>query len=90
MKQGTIRAEFELLAPDNKVLGTLREQFTFHRLDNHNIIDVQAAVLANQGIALKMGDTEEGLLGFRFADAFREDRGASLSNSDGLKGTKNI
>ena len=90
MKQGTIRAEFELIAPDNKVLGTLREWFIFHRLGTHNVVDVQATVLANQGIALKMGDTEEGLLGFRFADAFREDRGATLSNSEGLTGTKNI
>ncbi|MBS1807173.1 MAG: PmoA family protein [Acidobacteria bacterium] len=90
LKQGTIRAEFELIAPDNKALGTLREQFTFHRFDAYNVVDVQATILANQGIALKMGDTEEGLLGFRFADAFREDRGATLMNSDGLKGTKNI
>ena len=90
LKQGTIRAEFELIAPDNKVLGALRKRFIFHRLSAHNVIDVQATVLANQGIALKMGDTEEGLLGFRFADAFKEDRGATLANSDGLKGTKNI
>lgn len=89
-KQGTLRAEFELLAPQNKVLGTVREQYTFQRRGSHNVIDVQATVLANQGIALKMGDTEEGLLGFRFADEFKEERGAVLSNSEGLQGTKNI
>lgn len=37
-----------------------------------------------------MGDTEEGALGFRFADEFREDRGATLMNSEGLAGAKNI
>ncbi|MFN0112928.1 MAG: PmoA family protein [Blastocatellia bacterium] len=89
-KQGSLRAEFELLTPDNKVLGTIREQFTFQRLGAHHVIDVQATILANQGVALKMGDTEEGLLGLRFADEFKEERGATLLNSDGLKGTKNI
>lgn len=89
-KQGTIIAEFDLIAPDNKTLGMLREQFTFQRLSTHNVVDVQATILADRGIALKMGDTEEGLLGFRFADEFKEDRGATLSNSEGLKGTKNI
>ncbi|HEX4948858.1 MAG TPA: PmoA family protein [Blastocatellia bacterium] len=89
-KQGTIVAEFAFVTPDNKTLGTLREQFTFQRLGTNNIIDVQATIFADRGVPLKMGDTEEGLLGFRFADAFKEDRGATLLNSDGLKGTKNI
>ena len=89
-KQGTIIAEFDFIAPNNKPLGTLREQFTIHRLGTNNVIDVHATIFANQGLALKMGDTEEGLLGFRFADAFKEERGATLMNSDGLKGTKNI
>lgn len=89
-QQGSLRAEFELLAPGNKVLGTLREQYVFHRLGANNVIDVQVTVLANQGVALKMGDTEEGLLGLRFADEFKEERGATLLNADGLRGTKNI
>jgi len=89
-KQGSISAEFDFIAPGNKVLGTLREQFTFQRLGSNNVIDVRATIRADHGVALKMGDTEEGLLGFRFADAFKEERGAMLMNSDGLKGTKNI
>ena len=87
---GTIIADFDLAAPDKKVLGRLREQFTFRRLGGHNVIDVEATVSADRGTALKMGDTEEGLLGFRFADEFRQDRGATLSNSEGLTGTEKI
>jgi hypothetical protein len=71
-------------------LGTLRLSFRFHRLDGHNVVDVQAIIRADHGAPLKMGDTEEGLLGFRFADAFKQERGATLANSEGLKGTENI
>jgi hypothetical protein len=89
-KQGLLIAEFDLVAPDKKVLGTLRLRFRFHRLAGHNIVDVQAVIRADHGGPLKMGDTEEGLLGFRFADAFKQARGATLANSEGLKGTENI
>jgi hypothetical protein len=89
-KQGLLIAEFDLVAPGKKVLGTLRLRFTFHRLAGHNVVDVQATIRADHGAPLKLGDTEEGLLGFRFADAFKQERGATLSNSEGLKGTENI
>jgi hypothetical protein len=88
--EGTITADFDLVAPDKKVIGSLREKFTIRRSGTNNVIDVEATVLADRGTPLKMGDTEEGLLGFRFADEFRQDRGATLSNSDGLKGTDKI
>jgi hypothetical protein len=87
---GTISAEFNLIAPGDKIIGTIGQHYTFRRIGNNNVIDVRAAVLADQGTPLKMGDTEEGLLGFRFADEFKEDRGATLSNSEGLKGTDRI
>ncbi len=88
--QGILIAEFDLVAPDKKVLGTLRLSFTFYRLADHNVVDIQAIIHADQKSPLKMGDTEEGLLGFRFADAFKQDRGARLTNSEGMKGTENI
>jgi methane monooxygenase PmoA-like len=87
---GKISAVFNLVAPGDKILGTLSQEYIFRSLDKNIIIDLKAVVLADQGISLKMGDTEEGLLGFRFADEFKEDRGAALSNSEGLKGTDNI
>ncbi len=87
---GKLQAVFVLSAPGKQPLGRLREEYVFQRLGGQYAIDVTATIQADGGVALKMGDTEEGLLGFRFADAFREDRGATLLNSDGLKGTKNI
>jgi hypothetical protein len=87
---GILSADFNLAAPGDKIIGTISQQYTFRCIGNDIVIDVKAVVLANQGTPLKMGDTEEGLLGFRFADEFKEDRGATLSNSEGLKGTDQI
>jgi hypothetical protein len=89
-RSGKLQVTLALVAPGDKTLGTLREEYVFQRLGEHYAIDVQVTIEADRGVALKMGDTEEGLLGIRFADAFREDRGAVLLNSDRLKGTKNI
>lgn len=87
---GTLAAEFELIAPDKGSLGSLREQFTFRRNGANHIIDVTITLLADRGAVIKMGDTEEGALGLRLADEFRQDRGALLTNSNGLRGTENI
>jgi Methane oxygenase PmoA len=81
---GIITAEFDLLTPEQKALGTIWEQYTIRRAGANNLIDVHVVIRADRGTPLKMGDTEEGLLGFRFADEFRQDRGAILSNSDRL------
>jgi hypothetical protein len=47
-------------------------------------------IFADKGVALKLGDTEEGTFGLRLADEFREDHGATLLNSDGLTGSAKI
>jgi hypothetical protein len=87
---GTITADFDLVRPDKTSLGTVRQVFTIRRSGSDNLIDAVITISADRGIALKMGDTEEGSFGLRFADEFREDRGAILTNSDGLKGTAKI
>ena len=89
-ESGSLSAAFDLMRADKTSLGTIREVFTFRRSGNDNVIDAEITVSADRGVALKMGDTEEGSLGLRFADEFKEDRGAILTNSDGLKGAANI
>ena len=81
---GTLTAELDLMTSDNKSLGTVVESFTFSRRGVNHVVDVHVTLRADRGVALKMGDTEEGSLGIRFADEFRQDRGATLLNSDGL------
>jgi len=52
--------------------------------------DVRITFRADAGMAFTFGDTEDGGLGFRYSDDFREARGATLRNVDGLTGTKAI
>jgi hypothetical protein len=78
----------ELVAPSQKVLGTVREAFRFARKGSSHVVDVHVSVRADRGIALKMGDTEEGAFGLRLADEFREERGVAMNNSAGDTGRK--
>ncbi|MGH9720603.1 MAG: DUF6807 family protein, partial [Bryobacteraceae bacterium] len=90
ISRDTLTAECALQTPTKQILGTMRQRFRFARDGQTNIVDAEVTIRADRGAALKLGDTEEGALGFRFADEFKEDRGAVLTNSDGLIGTKNI
>ena len=87
---GTITADLDLLTTKKESLGAIRQEFTFSVVGDSAVIDAHITVLADRGVALTMGDTEEGWVGFRFDDAFKQENGATLLNSDGLLGTENI
>ena len=87
---GTLTAVCDLMRPDKTSLGTVRQVLTFRRSGSDNMIDAEITISADRGVALKLGDTEEGSFGLRFADDFKEDRGATITNSDALKGTANV
>jgi hypothetical protein len=87
---GTLSGEFDLVTPEKKTIGSIGQAFRFSASGANRVVDVRVTIRADRGVALKLGDTEEGSLGLRLRDEFREDRGAALSNSDGLVGTKNI
>jgi len=82
--------DFLLVAPGRQLLGSIREVFRFAAVGATRLVDVEVTIRADRGVALKMGDTEEGSLGLRLRDEFREDRGAVLRNSQGLVGSRNI
>jgi Methane oxygenase PmoA len=86
-----LAGDFELVYPEDKtVLGSQREELRFFQQDGNNYIDAHMTIFADKGVALKLGDTEEGTFGLRLADEFREDHGATLLNSDGLTGSAKI
>lgn len=87
---GTLSADLLLITPKRKVLGTLREEFTFFASGDNFFIDARVTLSADRGVSLKMGDAEDGGFALRLADWFRQDRGAMLLNSNGLVGTENI
>ncbi len=88
VSRGTIRIDLDLMTPAGKSLGLQREEFSFAQSGQNLVIDAAATVAADRGVALKMGDTEEGWFGIRLHDGFREDRGAVMTNSEGVKGRK--
>jgi hypothetical protein len=87
---GVLTAELGFQTTKGDVIGTLREEYAFAKAGENRIIDATITIRADKGQALKMGDTDDGGLGMRLADEFRQDRGAVLRNSDGLQGTENI
>jgi len=82
--------EVRLLSPDGEPTGTIAQRYAFSSDGAARIIDVQVEWRADQGADIELGDIEEGALGIRLRDEFRQDRGATLLNSEGLTGTENI
>jgi hypothetical protein len=86
----TLTAELGLQTPKREIIGTVSEEFAFSKAGPLRLIDVTIVIQADKGQALTFGDTEDGGFGMRLADEFRQDRGATLLNSEGQQGTENI
>lgn len=86
VKGDRLTVDLDLIAADGKRHGTVREAFRFVADKTARSIDLEVTILADAGMAMKLGDTEEGSLGFRFSDDFALDRGAKLRNSEGVTG----
>jgi hypothetical protein len=54
------------------------------------MVDVYIQVLADRMIPIKLGDTREGVMGIRVCEELNESRGATLLNSEGGVGEKQI
>ena len=89
-ESGSIEAELGLRSADGELQGTLVQRYSFSRAGTAVRIDAELEFRADQGQEIRFGDTEDGGFGMRLADEFRQERGAVLSNADGLMGTENI
>lgn len=88
--QGSLSAELGLQSEVGQRIGTLRQDFGFSTSGGAIVLDARIAIRADQGQSLRFGDTDDGGFAVRLADAFRQDRGAVLQNSEGQKDTENI
>ena len=86
MNGDRIIVDLDLVAPDGKRHGTVRQSLRFHADRLARYIDLEITWIADAGMPMKFGDTEEGALGFRFTEDFREDRGGKMTNSEGATG----
>jgi hypothetical protein len=85
---GTLRARFNLVGPDGKVMGEETQAYTFRGDATTRTIDCEFTIHALQ-TPLKMGDTKEGTFGIRLVKAL-EEPAVKMLNSEGAVGEKNI
>jgi len=82
--------ELAMTPPGGKAMGSMRQEFRFTDTRDARLLDATITIRADAGQALRFGDTDDGGFAFRLSEAFREDRGARLRNSEGRTGTKEI
>lgn len=85
-----LEADCDFVAPDGRRVASMKLEFRFSTDGRVNTVDAAVTLKAAPGQSLRLGDTEDGGFAFRYADEFKEERGATLRNSDGLTGTKQI
>ncbi|HYO84271.1 MAG TPA: PmoA family protein [Bryobacteraceae bacterium] len=85
-----LASDADMITPQGKKLGSVRQEYRFDRSGESYLIDARMSFRADGGVDLTLGDTEEAAFAVRLSEEFREDRGATLMNSDGLTGTKQI
>ncbi len=88
--RATIRIELDMVSPKKEILGSLIEEFTFLADGANRMVDIMVQILADRGIPVKLGDTREGVMAVRVCEELNESRGATLLNSEGGRGEKQI
>lgn len=82
--------DLDMTPPDGQAIGSLRQEYSFKDADSIRTLDAVITIHADRDKPLTFGDTDDGGFAFRLDEAFREDRGARLRNSEGQAGTKQI
>jgi hypothetical protein len=85
---GSLRARFNLVGPDGKVMGEETQAYTFSGDASTRTIDCEFTTHALK-TPLKMGDTKEGTFAIRVVKAL-EEPAVKMLNSEGAVGEKNI
>ena len=85
---GTLRADFNLVGPDGKVMGEEIQSYVFRGDETSRTIDCEFTIKALD-TPLKMGDTKEGTFAIRVVKAL-EEPAAKMLNSEGKVGEKEI
>jgi hypothetical protein len=86
---GTLKAEFDLVGPDGKVIGSESQEYTFRGDDSSRIIDCTFTLTADQGVPMKMVDTKEGTFAIRVVNGLSKP-GLKMLDSEGREGVNNI
>jgi Family of unknown function (DUF6807) len=85
---GAIKAEFNLVGPSGRILGTETQSYTFSGDENTRTIDCEYVVHADHGPVV-FGDTKEGTFAIRVAPELNSPPGRMVSSTGG-EGEKQI
>lgn len=88
-RNGTLTATFEWVTIDGKKLLTETKKLAFHGMKDARVIDVEEILHAGS-TAVKLGDTKEGTFAIRVSAPLAPKNGATMVNSEGGKGEKEI
>jgi hypothetical protein len=80
---GTVRALFNLVGPDGKVIGQETQAYVFRGDASTRIIDCEFTTKA-LGTPVKMGDTKEGTFAIRVVKALEKPNGRMLNSEGGV------
>jgi hypothetical protein len=90
VQRSSVSVDLAMTPVSGPAMGTIREEFRLEDRNQIRLIDTTITIFADAGQSLKFGDTDDGGYAFRLTEAFREDRGAQLRNSEGQRGTDHI
>lgn len=85
---GALRAEFDLLTSDGRVIAAETQAYTFRGDEHSRTIDCEFTIRADHG-PVKIGDTKEGTFAIRVVKALDSPPGRMV-NSDGALGEKAV
>lgn len=83
-----LQAQHSLVKRDQSPLAALTTAWTLHQTPAERTIDFSLHLQSPQ--PLTFGDTDDGGFGFRLREEFRQDRGALITNAQGLTGAKAV
>lgn len=86
---GTLKAEFNLVGPDGKAIGSESQEYTFHGNAATRIVDCTFTLTADKGVPMKMVDTKEGTFAIRVVNGLTKP-GLKMLDSEGRVGVDNI
>lgn len=86
---GTLKAEFDLVGPDGKAVGSETQEYSFSGDETERVIDCTIALMADKAGPLKMGDTKEGTFAIRVVNGLTQP-GLKMTNSEGKVGEAEI
>ena len=88
-RSGTLQAEFDLAGTDGNSLATEIQEYTFRGDNSTRVIDCTFTLIADKGVAVKLGDTKEGTFAIRVVNGLTEP-GLKMVNSEGKVGVDQI